>query len=493
MKRYINRIIIFAITAFAITTLSCEDFLQEEVFTQYDPNAFLQDQSGVDALLTGAYSAMNVTGYFSRDNTFILGEFPTDMTWETGGGLNRLVVPIMQFNWDPTTSFFNGQYGNFYQAIARANNVLLVVNSLSDIDQNTVDKIEAEARFVRSFSYYMLHNLFGPTPIIEIPEGASLDEIEAIGKETPRATEEEYRAYVEADLLFAAEKLSTEGFSSRGNKGSALGLLTKFYLNNKEWQKAADAAQQVLALDYSLYNDYTKLFSVEGENNNEYIFRFECLLGSNQINVYMPHAFPPNYPIQNNWINFGAMFRTYTSFYETFEEQDLRRQLFVTEYVPIGATETVRLDRDAQGNELDDIRSFKYVPDPDAIGQANGNDIPYIRLADIILARAEALNELNGPNQVSIDLINEVRNRAQATPIDLTDFSTKDALRDFILAERGREFFSEGFRREDLIRHGSFIQQAIDRGIAAEAHQVLYPIPQDQIDNNPNLEQNSGY
>ena len=90
-------------------------------------------------------------------------------------------------------------------------------------------------------------------------------------------------------------------------------------------------------------------------------------------------------------------------------------------------------------------------------------------------------------------MINEVRNRAQATPVALADFTSKEALRDFILAERGREFYSEGFRREDLIRHGSFIQQAIDRGIAAEAHQVLYPIPQAQIDNNPNLEQNPGY
>lgn len=493
MKNNIYSIRIVAIAVLTLIALGCEDFLEEEVFTEYDPNAFLQDESGVDALLTGAYSSMNVTGYFSRDNTFILGEFPTDMTWETGGGLNRLVVPIMQFNWDPTTNFFNGQYSNFYQAIARANNVLLVVNSLSDIDQESIDQIQAETRFVRSFSYYMLHNLFGPTPIIEIPEGASLDEIEAIGKETPRATEEEYRVYVEADLLFAAEKLSAEGFSSRANKGNALGLLTKFYLNNKEWQKAADAAQQVLTLNYTLYDDYTRLFSIDGEDNTEYILRFECLLGSNQINVYMPHAFPPNYQIQTNWQNFGAMFRTYTDFYETFEEQDTRRELFVTEYVPIGETDPVRLDRDAEGNALDDVRSFKYTPDPNAIGQAHGNDIPYLRLSDIILSRAEALNEISGPTQEAIDLINQIRNRVDATPITLAEFSDAGSLRDFILTERGREFYSEGFRREDLIRNGTFIQQAIDRGVAAEPHQVLYPLPQDQIDNNPNLEQNPGY
>ena len=491
-KIYIPALYILSFSLLFVSP-GCQDFLEEETFSQYDPAEFLQDESGVDALLTGAYSAMAVTNYFMRDNYYILGEFPTDMTWETGGGLNRLVVPIIQFNWDPTTGFFNGQYGTFYTAIARANNVLAVVGSLPELDQETLDKIEGEVRFVRAFSYYMLHNLFGPTPIIEIPAEASLDEIERIGKETPRATEEEYRAYVENDLMTAIEKLPAEGVSSRGNQGNALGLLTKFYLNNKEWQKAADAAQQVLELNYSLYEDYTDLFAVSGENNNEFIFRFECLLGSSQFNVYMPHAFPPNYPIQTNWINFGAMFRTYTAFYETFEEQDLRRSLFVTEYTQIGDTEPTLLNRDAEGNPLDDARSFKFVPDPNAIGQENGNDIPYLRLADIILARAEALNEISGPTQESIDLINQVRARAQVAPIVLGDYPTVESLRDFILAERGREFYSEGLRREDLIRHGKFIQQARDRGIAAQDHQVLYPLPQDQIDNNPNLEQNPGY
>lgn len=493
MKIYSNKTSLFVAMLIVLWGTACQDFLEEETFTEYDPNEFLQDESGVDALLTGAYSAITITGYNMRNNYFILGEFPTDMTWETGGGLNRQVVPMIQFNWDASIGFFNGEYNGYYSAISRANNVLLVSRSLSDIPQETINKIEGEARFIRAFSYYMLHNLFGPTPIIEIPEGASLDEIEAIGKETPRATEEEYRAYVEADLVFAADNLEAGGFSSRGNKGNALALLTKFYLNNKEWQKAADAAQQVLEMDYSLYEDYTQLFSIEGENNNEFIFRFECLLGSNQVNVYMPHAFPPNYPIQNNWINFGAMFRTYTAFYETFEEQDIRRQLFVSEYVEIGNTEPTQLNRDSEGNPLDDVRSFKYLPDPNAIGQENGNDIPYIRLADIILARAEALNEISGPTAEAIDLINQVRNRANATPITLAQYPDKESLRDFILAERGREFYSEGLRREDLIRHGKFIQQALDRGIAAEDFQVLYPLPQPQLDNNPNLEQNPGY
>ncbi|MEO9479115.1 MAG: RagB/SusD family nutrient uptake outer membrane protein [Maribacter dokdonensis] len=489
MKKYIVSLLVLFVI------FGCEDFLEEEVYTEFEPDAFLQDQSGIDALLTGAYGQLDLTDFGGgRDYTIILGEFPTDIAWETGGGLERSVIPIMGFNWDPTIEYFDGRYNELYSAIAAANNVLLVTSTVDGVNQEILSKAEAEARFIRGMGYYLLHNLFGPTPIIEIPDGATLDEIEVIGRETARATEEEYRKYVEEDLLFAADNLDFGGVSSRANRGSALALLTKFYLNNKQWLKAAESAEEVINEGgYDLYNDYTTLFSVDGEDNNEYIFRFECVVGSDQQNIYIPHAFPPNYPIQTNWENFGAQFRTYTSFYETFENNDIRKNLLLNEYVPTSTGVLTPLDRNEAGEALDDVRSFKYLPDPNAAGRFNGNDIPYVRLADIILARAEALNEINGPNQESIDLINIIRNRASATPIELNDFTSLENLRDFILAERGREFYTEGLRREDLIRHGKFIQQALDRGINAQEFQSLYPLPQPQIDNNPNLEQNPGY
>lgn len=478
-----------------LTTTGCTDFLAEEVFSQYEPNKFLQDKAGVDALLTGAYASLAVTDYDMRDNFNILSEFNTDIAWETGGGLERLVVPIIQFNWDANAGFFNGQYNKFYSAIARANDVIAVAKSLQSINETTVDQINAEARFIRGFSYFMLHNLFGPTPIIEIPAGASLDEIELIGKESPKATEEKYRSYVEEDLLFAAKTLSANGLSSRANSGNSYAILTKFYLNNREWQKAASAASEVIKLDYELFPDYTKLFTVEGESNKEYIFRFECLPGpsSPQSNVYMPHAFPPSFPILSTWNNFGAQFRTYTAFYEKFAMNDERRKLFIDQYTPTGQTAVTRLSRDATGKALDNVRSFKYTPDPAGIADRHGNDVPYVRLADIILARAEALNEINGPTQEAVELINWVRNRAKAAPLLLKDVPTKELLRDFILDERGKELYTEGKRREDLIRHNKFIRQALDRKIQAKPFQVLYPLPQAQIDNNPNLKQNDGY
>ena len=118
--------------------------------------------------------------------------------------------------------------------------------------------------------------------------------------------------------------------------------------------------------------------------------------------------------------------------------------------------------------------------------------MPIIRLADIILAKAEALNELNGPSQASVDLINQVRDRAfnndASKRIAVSDFGSKDALRDRILMERAWELWFEGHRRTDLIRHGKFLEKATERGaVDVSPARLVFPVPQQELDVNKNL------
>ena len=485
---------IIAMVGISLCLTSCKSFLEEVVYTEYDPDAVLQDEDGLDALLAGAYSRARIVAYDHRNYTYMMNEFPTDILYETGGGLEANAVPFINFTWQVDNSFLNSFWSKMYEAISSANSVLTIADELTSVDESTIIAAKAEARFIRGVSYYFLYNLFGTVPIIEIPADATPDEIEEIGQSTPRAEQDEFVEYMVEDLTYAAENLPVEEDPiGKATQGSALAVLTKLYMHDKEWSNVVTTAQQIIDLGYySLYDDYKEMFSMDGEDNMEYIFRAPCIAQDGYNNNYMPHAFPPNYPIESNWINFGAQFRTYTAFYDTFEEGDLRTEVLITNYVDQSGEE-IELLRDENGEALDNVRSFKYWPDPDAVGEYNGNDIVYIRYADILLCKAEALNELQGPNEESISLINQIRNRAGVSELSLSDYTTTDELRDFILAERGREFFSEGLRREDLIRHGKFISNAVERGKNAKDYHVLYPIPQDQMEANSALVQNTGY
>jgi hypothetical protein len=141
----------------------------------------------------------------------------------------------------------------------------------------------------------------------------------------------------------------------------------------------------------------------------------------------------------------------------------------------------------------DNARSLKYW-DNNTVGNHSGNDVPILRYADILLTRAEALNELTGPTQEALDLINLVRQRAGISALTMAEATSKEVLRSLILMERAWEFYTEGKRREDLLRHGLFISLAKGRGIVtADEKHKLFPIPQAEIDANPLIEQNPGY
>src|SRR5690606_6340901 len=102
--------------------------------------------------------------------------------------------------------------------------------------------------------------------------------------------------------------------------------------------------------------------------------------------------------------------------------------------------------------------------------------------------------EIEGPNQESVDLLNEIRERAGVPAFSLTDFPSKEVLRDALLEERGWEFVAEGMRRMDLIRHGKLVSRAVSRGAAnAQDYMTRFPIPHNEIEANPNLDQNPGY
>lgn len=471
------------LTIFLLSFGGCTDFLDEQVFTEYDPDEFLQSEAGVNAVLAATYRQSRPN---YRETWFSFAGWTTDLQLERGGGYAAPAATFAAFQWNASNSFFRNNWREIYEAIRNANSLLDNIDNVTAIPANKIASLKAEATFLRAFNYYVLHDFFGGVPLVTSAKDLDL--------EVARASEAETSAFIVSELQSAASSLPVDAeLSGKATKGAALALLTRHYMNTKQWQLAADVAQQVISLGkYSLFTPVGGLFSVENEGNDELIFVFESLATALGWN-YTPHAYPVGY--NTGQVNYGAQFQLWRWFVNSFESTDTRRDWILTEYTDKGGNFIDLMnDEITPGIEKKYPRSFKFTPDPNALGAQHGNDMPILRYAEVLMSRAEALNEVNGPNQESIDLINEILTRANATLLNLADYPSKEALRDQILVERGKEFFTEGLRRQDLIRHGTFISGAQARGkTLAQPFHVLFPIPQEDIDANPALTQNPGY
>lgn len=471
-----------------IMTGGCKKFLQEKIYTQYDPSVFTATENGVQLILTGAYSRETMIEYDMRDYFYLMNEFPTDEMDDANGGLYASAVLFMQFKWDATNSTTAAQYSRMYTAIRDANVLLDNIKNVTSLSPARLAQYSAEARFIRAQAYTVLYYSFGPTPLITTAGTIDL--------KPSRASDDSMRQFIAGELTAAAADLPVAPRAyGTASRGAALGVLCKFYLNTKQWQKCADIADQIIALNnYSLFPDITRLFAVQNNHNNEYLYYYPCVTSpAGYGNIVMAHSFPLNYPILPNWVNFGTKFHILTPVVNSFDPADKRLQMIDTVYKNI-AGQTVRLNTDPQGHPLNMSASFKFVPDSSSLGVDMGNYVPMVRYADILLSKAEALNNLNGPAAASFDLIDTVRRRAGLPNLDPAEYSTAQALNDEILQERQWEFYGEGLRRQDLIRMGKFISSAQARGMAnAQSYHVLYPIPQTELQSNPNLKQNPGY
>jgi starch-binding outer membrane protein, SusD/RagB family len=456
---------------------SCEKGLEEDNFSQLSTDDFLKTEAGIKALSVSAYSNAQYVA-FPMNVKINFGELSTDIMFQAGGGVAGSAAQIYNFVWESTNEWFNVQtWPKSYRAIRDANIMLENIDG-APMSAAQANIYKGEARFLRAFSYYLLNDWFGPVPL----DLSSTPETGAI----VRPSVAEMHAFLEKEFTESAALLPiTQAEYGRATRGAALGFLTKFYLNTRQWQKSADAAKQVMDLNiYDLYANYVNMFKVENEKNNEFIYASPAVNIAGQGNQWMAVSFPATYPRLSNQASFASNYKLYDNFVNSFAVNDLRRGAILTTYKTAAGATVVLLGKN-------DSRSFKYFPDPASLNADAGNDIPELRFADILLARAEALNEINGPTQESIDLINRVRTRAGVTLHTLGAF-TKETLRDAILEERKWEFFTEGFRRQDLLRHNRFISNAVARGKNAKPFHVLYPIPQTEIDVSK-IPQNEGY
>ncbi len=489
---------------FLILGMSCSNFLEEEVYTEFDADAFVATEEGIQAILTSAYGASEPT---VRERFHTFSAYSCDHEVEAGGGYRGIVVPYEEFTVDAGNRFVREVWQDCYTAIRNCNALLDHIDNVTGLDPSKVAAWKAEATFLRAWNYSELYDLFGALPLVT----TTLD----LGFEYPRASDAETRAFIEAEYRSAIAALPlTQDARGRASKGSAQGMLGRFLLNTRQWQAAATVLKEVIDSNvYVLHPDVTQVLHYDHEDSGELMFVFESN-AARPNNSVMAHNFPAGF--QTNFRNWGAQLQMTREFVATYHPDDTRALPWDPngEFTPDGQPSFgwiiyEYIDKSGNYNSMTDPapntgnrfhpRSTKYTPSEDpAIVNGGGNrtnDICIMRYPDVLLMYSEALAMIAGnATQEAVDYLNQVRTRANVPNYDLTDFSDLESFIDAILDERGWEFVTEGHRRRDLIRQGRYISGAQARGKTnAQPHHVLYPIPLSEVDANPLVEQNPGY
>ncbi len=404
----------------------------------------------------------------------------------------------------PSDQLFNNAWQQLYSGIVICNKQLFQYDKITTSD---VNGYRAELKVLRAYYYYLLLDNFGRAPLIVdyFPKNPTI----------PSAnTSAELYAFIESEITSNLANLSAAKVYGRFNQSAAKALLAKLYLNANKYIATPKWTQVVTLCDditnsglYSLAPDYFTSFYVNNHNSPEIIFQIPydsaSLPGFNmgQMTLHYESQHTFNFA-QQPWNGYASV----EDFYNSFQAGDARKGQFLAgPQVDINNNPLVDPvnDGDPDGTTINftpaisninnayrqagvRINKWKYKLGG---GTQMDNDFAIFRYSDVLLMKAEAKLQL-GDQATALILINQIRTRAGLS--SFTTFSTTALALDALLAERGREFFAETWRRQDLIRFGKF-NLAWWEKLASPSYVNIFPIPSIQLQNNPNLTQNPGY
>ncbi|HVI46188.1 MAG TPA: RagB/SusD family nutrient uptake outer membrane protein, partial [Chitinophaga sp.] len=444
-----------------------------------------------NGLMTGGYAGWGSgNGSWHVQNSMTTDELVCSWGWDGWKKMNDL-------NFAENFGEITGHYTTLIRKVSECTIFIDKANTVT-MDAALKARYIAEAKALRAHFSAILYSYYGPVPVVVDPKTAQ----DPLAPSVARPTDEWMTSQIEKDYKEAAAALPTAyGTSDYGRftQGAALTGLMKLYMQKKRWPDAVSTGQQLLALGdgsvYQLQHKYADIFSINNEGNKEIILAIPCRNDADQSNMWLAHVlqgdyFDPAGQALTAWGGYKMPWKTY----EKFDPQDDRLSVLLKNY-PIGrdASGTLKY-KDAKTAGLPGALPVKYSPDPAASGESQGTDMVVWRYADVLLLLSEAMNEQGGPSNAAIDLINRVRVRASLTGFAYGSL-TQAQLRSRIQDERLFELWTEGTRRDDLIRWGLFVQRARTEGSPfADTNKVFYPIPRRAIDESGGLiKQNTGY
>lgn len=515
MKKLI--ILVLIVTVFG----SCsEDYLERSSLTSIAENNFWQSESDAFLALNGVYSTLQsralyggnlnggqgLPGYDGlSDNAF------NAWKWEGPG-------KHMEGTMDPAHWWYEGIWNESYQGIARINAIIQNVNDISEelIDAETKNELLGQAYFLRALFNFNLAVYFEEVPLILEPQ--SLEE-----SYVPKNTYEEINTQIVEDLTFSIEHLPvahSNDLYGYATKGAALGLLARVQLYNHEYNGelgVLSLTEQLISLGYALHPDYAQLFTPEGENSSEVVFAVRFLRGDDTNNGEMFSATYKASPkvdqqpmpnLVNDYYCIDGLSITDSPLYNPADKKQNRDPRAVATFFFKDDVYNVDIPRIFNENLATKFGQRKYIrTGMDSEGNQpwseGSQDFHVIRYADVLLMRAEAMAE-TGDLSGARNLVNEIRARVgmpSVEDVEGTGLGQQEMI-DLVRHERRVELALEGLRFMDLKRWGE-MEAAVLRASLDPigpyspqylgAKTLVFPIPQSEIDVNPNLTQHSAW
>ena len=436
---------------------SCSDILDKDPVSSFPGQGFYQTASDAQAGVYGIYDALQST---FRVNFAYWGEGRADAV-ET----NHSGDPSVLKQNTLSQSINSARWNNIYETVSRANYAIKYIPEVFETESELSLQLIGQARALRALSYFYAVRVWGDVPLI-------LEPYESVDQEffTTKTNKETILDQIVEDLTFAAdhckENYSGERTRILFTQGGANALLTQVYMWRNQYNEAIESAERVM--DNSLYslvaiNDWSKIFT--SGYSNESIFE----VGYNETQT---NALRVLYALGSDSDYYPS-----ASFRDAFEDGDMRKNLIY----------------DTANANPKKIWKFFGEGFNDESPDPSGNNIVLLRLADIILLKAEAHSKLNNPSE-ALKLLNLIRKRANLPELDEAGADALYGSIDAAIAhERLIELSFEGHRWFDLVRTGKAVEVMNPiNGLSDEAN-LVWPIHEDALNRNPSLEQNAFY
>ncbi len=464
--------------------------------------------------------------YFTQESDFtkaIFGTYAklTDLFWYNAGSNNSTMPIFLLPGDDITTNEGNEEfeifgsiqpsddrvtyfYTTWYQLVARANVVLEKIKNVPDgvyQTPNLKDYNKGEALFLRGLAHYYLWNYFGTSPL-DTTRVTSPEQFTPPSTTGTQLLDQAIKDFNEAARLLPQSW--DDANTGRATMNSANGMLGKSLVfratttkNNADYTAAIAAFKKLSGL--KLVEKFDDNFAWDTENNEESLFEFQASQAFGFDNVWLSNDFDNAIGAlsaywgyyDDNYSLFGkSPFFGTAKLLNAFNVEDPRLPHTI---VPEGRTVNKYVER----NKLDQP------------GVGSTNNPRLLRYADVLLLKAEATLQSGGSIAEAIGFINQVRTRARnmveggTQPANYSTTETdKTTIMNWIINERFIELAGEGQRWLDLRRwqmggiinldNAFFSSNTSTMSFQLPKH-LLLPIPNSELDVNPNVTQNAGY